>query len=266
MLNRCNSYSESDQTAPDLVALNDASFAPAPDAGSGQNAGQLITEALDLLRARLAPQRRLVHAGDVVCQAGAVFSNLYVLNSGFFKIVTSAPDGREQIAALKFRGDWLGFDGIANDAYKCHAVAMDTGEVWVIRYEALLAAAATSRALLRLLHQAMSREITHERESLMTVCTLRADARVAEFLRQWADALAMRGLRTDPIALRMTRAEIGSYLGMTLETVSRALTRLARDGVIEFASKGRRDVTIPNVAALATFVQRGVAQEAPLLQ
>src|SRR6185369_8127505 len=116
-----------------------------------------------------------------------------------------------------------------------------------------------------ILHEAMSREIGRDRDSLMSVCTLPADARVAEFLRYWADSLAKRGLRTDEIALRMTRAEIGNYLGMTLETVSRALSRLARDKVIGFASKGRRDVQIPSVAALSAFVQSCLSP-APMLQ
>jgi len=97
------------------------------------------------------------------------------------------------------------------------------------------------------------------------LCTLPADARVAEFLRHWADSLAKRGMRTDQITLRMTRAEIGNYLGMTLETVSRALSKLARDKVIGFAEKGRRDVHIPDVRALSAFVQRCVAPS-PTLQ
>ncbi|WP_374679212.1 helix-turn-helix domain-containing protein, partial [Piscinibacter sp.] len=64
-----------------------------------------------------------------------------------------------------------------------------------------------------------------------------------------------RGLRTDQITLRMTRAEIGNYLGMTLETVSRALSRLARTDVIRFAEKGRREIQIPKVEALERFIQ-----------
>ena len=111
----------------------------------------------------------------------------------------------------------------------------------------------------------MSREIARDRDSLMSVCTLPADARVAEFLRYWAESLASRGMRTDQITLRMTRAEIGNYLGMTLETVSRALSKLARDKVIGFAEKGRRDVHIPDVGALSAFVQRCLAP-APTLQ
>ena len=239
--------------------------APQIDTSVNQRASQRIAEILKLLSTTLAPQRRLVHAGEVIYQAGERFGNLYILNSGFFKIVTLSPDGREQVVGLKFRGDWLGFDGIAHGSYSCDAVAMDTGEVWTIRYDALLAACANERELLTVLHEAMSREIAHDRDSLMSVCTLPADARVAEFLRYWAESLAKRGLRTDEIALRMTRAEIGNYLGMTLETVSRALSRLARDKVIAFASKGRRDVQIPSIAALSAFVQRCLAP-APTLQ
>jgi len=235
------------------------------DIDANQRAGQHIADTLKLLSSKLAPQRHLVHAGEMLYQAGERFDNLYIMNSGFFKIVTLSPDGREQVVGLKFRGDWLGFDGIAEGHYSCDAVAMDTGEVWVIRYEALLAACTNNRELLTVLHEAMSREIGRDRDSLMSVCTLPADARVAEFLRYWAESLAKRGLRTDQIALRMTRAEIGNYLGMTLETVSRALSRLARDKVIGFASKGRRDVHIPNVQALSAFVQRCLSP-APTLQ
>ena len=224
--------------------------------GDEQRAAQDIADTLKLLQDELAPQRRVVRAGDVIYRAGERFDRLYVLNSGFVKVVSLSADGREQVVGLKFRGDWLGFDGIASTQYLCDAVAMDTGEVWVIRYDALLAACAIESTLLRALHAAMSCEIASDRVSLLSLCTLPADARVAEFLRLWADALARRGLRTDQITLRMTRAEIGNYLGMTLETVSRALSKLARENVIVFPEKGRRDVRIPDVQALSTFVQR----------
>ena len=231
------------------------------DASSSRN----IAETLVMLDEALAPQRRVVHAGDVIYQSGERFGTLYILNSGFFKVVNLSADGREQVVGLKFRGDWLGFDGIARRQYSCDAIAMDTGEVWAIPYEALMAACAEQAALLTVLHEAMSREIAHDRDSLMSVCTLPADARVADFLRYWAESLADRGMRTDQFTLRMTRAEIGNYLGMTLETVSRALSRLARDKVIAFTEKGRRDVTIPDVKALSAFVQRCLAPR-PTLQ
>ena len=238
---------------------------PNRDDSADHRASLRMVDMLKLLNDTLQPQRRVVRAGDVIYQAGSRFGNLYVLNSGFVKIVSMSADGREQVVSLKFRSDWLGFDGIANGEYSCDAIAMDTGEVWTIRYDTLLAACIETPALLTTLHEAMSREIGHDRESLMSVCTLPADARVAEFLRHWAESLARRGLRTDQITLRMTRAEIGNYLGMTLESVSRALSKLARGNFIAFAEKGRRDVQIPDVNALTTFVQNCLSP-APTLQ
>ncbi len=222
-------------------------------------AHECTTDTLKRLAAQLHPQRRVVHTGEVIYRAGERFENLYVLNAGFYKIVNLSADGREQVVGLKFRGDWLGFEGIGSGSYGCDAVAMDTGEIWVVPYDVFMAACKANPSLLQVLHAAMSREIANDRDSLMSVCTLPADARVADFLRYWAESLAERGMRTDQITLRMTRAEIGNYLGMTLETVSRALSRLARDKVIGFAEKGRRDVQIPDVGALSAFVQRCLA-------
>jgi CRP/FNR family transcriptional regulator len=224
-----------------------------------------IAETLGLLRDVLQPQRRTIHAGDVIYRAGEPCSRLYILNSGFFKLVGITADGREQVLGLKFRGDWLGFDGIAGGRHACDAVAMDTGEIWAFSYDALLAACATTPDLMRAMHEAMSRELGKDRESIMSVCTLPADARVAEFLRSWAESLAGRGLRTDQFTLRMSRAEIGNYLGMTLETVSRALSRLARTGLIQFAQKGRRDISIPAVEGLAAFVQSCLSPQPQLV-
>lgn len=227
-----------------------------------QQAARRIAQQLGLLEEHVPLQRRVVRAGDVIYQGGQRFECLYVLNSGFAKIVNLAADGREQVVGLHFKGDWLGLDGIADGHYGCDAVAMDTGEVWAIRYDALLQASRTQPALLTLLHEAMSREIGRDRDSMLSLCTLPADARVADFLRNFADALARRGLRTDQITLRMTRAEIGNYLGMTLETVSRALSRLAKGDVIRFNERGRRDIQIPQVEALTAFIQRSTAPAA----
>ncbi len=223
---------------------------------SNLSAAERIAGMLQLLHDSVAIQRRVVHAGDSVCQAGQRFQHLYVVNSGFFKLVNLSDEGREQMVGLHFKGDWLGFDGIATGQYGCDAVAMDTGEVWAIRYDALLQASIAKPALLAALHQAMSRELARDHDSMLSLCTLPADARVAGFLRYWADAVAQRGLRTDQITLRMTRAEIGNYLGMTLETVSRALSRMARGDVIRFNEKCRRDIHIPRVEALTAYMQR----------
>jgi len=204
--------------------------------------------------------RRGVRAGDAIYEGGTPFGHLYLVNSGQFKTVNFTADGRGHVVGLHFRGDWLGFDGIADARYGCDAVALDTGEVWSVRYSDLLAAGTGSPELMRLLHAAMSRQIGRGCDCLLSLGTLPADARVADFIKDWANSLAARGLRTDQITLHMTRAEIGNYLGMTLETVSRALRRLAQCGVIRFDEKGRRDLTIPSLAALDGFIRGALEQ------
>lgn len=224
-----------------------------------------IAEALALLQDSVHVTRRVLHRGDRIYQIGQRFDELHVVNVGFVKTVNLAADGREQVVALHFKGDWLGFDGIARGRYGCDAIAMDTTEVWTLRYEALLAACAGRPELARLLHSAMSREITRDRDSMLSLCTLSADARVADFLRYWAESLAQRGFRTDQITLRMTRAEIGNYLGMTLESVSRALSRLSKLGLVGFGDGARRDVSIPDLEALHDFVVRSAGTSRAML-
>jgi len=225
------------------------------------DAARQISETLELLREHVPLKRRVVHCGERLFRAGDSFTTLYVLNTGFIKLVNSADDGREQVVGLYFKGDWLGFDGIAQGRHGCDAVACDTGEAWSFRYEDLLSAFARERRLMGLFHAAMSREIRRDRDSMLAMATLPADARVADFLRYWADTLAERGLRNDLITLRLTRAEIGNYLGMTLESVSRALSRLSRQALIRFPEKGRRDIEIPELGALRGFVAHCVAAE-----
>ena len=244
--------------------------APAAPAAPAPVRADAASKLIELLERQLQPQRRTLRAGEAVCRASDRFTHLHIVHSGCFKVVSMACDGREKLVAVRFKGDWLGFDGLADGRHDCDAIAMDTGSVLSIRYDELLGAGMREPALLTAFHAAMSRELARDRSSLMSLCTLPSDARVAEFLRDWADSLASRGLRTDRITLRMTRAEIGNYLGMTLESVSRALSRLAREQVISFAEKGRREVQIPDVDALARFVERSSApsraQPMPTLQ
>ncbi len=223
-------------------------------------AAQRIGRSLDLLR-QLPITRRVVRAGEFVYRAGEPLECLHVIHFGCVKTVNLAPDGREQVVGVHFKGDWLGFDAIAVGRQGCDVVAMDVSEVWCIRYATLLKACAEHPSVLAMVHSAMSREISRDREAMLSLCTLPADARVADFLRGWADALAERGMRTDQITIHMSRAEIGNYLGMKLETVSRALSRLAREKVIAFSGTGRRDLYIPDVGALIEFVQRSLGGE-----
>jgi CRP/FNR family transcriptional regulator len=212
-------------------------------------------ESLVLIERHLAFERRKVNCGDYAYQYGQNFDALYLVSSGIFKIVNLAADGRQQPAGVYFKGEWLGFDGIPTGSHVCSAIALDIGEVWLVRYEALLTVCAKEPLLMRLLMAAISAQLVRHRNAAMAMGTLSADARVADFLLQWTHALAERGLRTDQINVNMSRADIGNYIGLRVESVSRSLSKLAQCGIIQFNEKRRRDICIPHIEALRDFIQ-----------
>lgn len=226
----------------------------------------LWRESLALVERFMTFERHTLRAGEQVYQCSQSFDTLYLVNSGLFKIINLTPDGRQQTTGLYFKGDWLGFDGIPSGRYACSAVALDRSEVWVIRYDALLEASAKQPVLMRLVLAALSAQLAHNRDVTMSMGTLAADARVADFLLQWANALSERGMRTDQINVHMSRADMGNYLGLRVESVSRALSRLARAGVIEFNERARRDISVPNLTALRDYIQKSADSASPLLQ
>jgi CRP/FNR family transcriptional regulator len=230
-----------------------------PSATAAHSPSIACRETLALIERHLPFLRRTVQAGCRVQRAGETFRSLHVVNSGVAKLVNLAPDGRAQVVGLHFKGDWIGFDGIATGRCACDAVAMDTSDVWSVPYTAVVDAAATLPALLRSLHVAMSGQLARERAWRLAHATLASEARVADFVCAWAGSLAARQMRTDTISLRMTRMEIGTYLGMTHETVSRAFTRLERLGLLSFESPGRRRLHIADLDALASFVRQAIS-------
>lgn len=220
-------------------------------AGSARDIGATIKQ----LDRHVRLERRLVRAGDVLYSAGMRFTSLHIPDSGFFKVMNLTVDGYEQVVGLHLRGDWLGLDGIAERRYGCSAIALDVGEIWSLRYADLLAASEREPAVLSPVLEAMSHRICRDHELMRALEKLPADIRVADFLHGWAGLLAERGLRTDSIILPLTRTEIGSYLGLTLESVSRAFSKLERADVIRIDSRYRRNIEIPKLSALSGFAR-----------
>jgi len=218
-----------------------------------------IAAALDQISDALAPRRRIMRGGERLFHMGAPLQQVHVLNSGMFKLVGMSSDGRDQIVAFRFRGDWIGLGDIESGHYSCDAVALDTCEVWSVGYAELLEACGQRPALLKQALEAMSGEILRERAAALSAYTLPADARMAEFLHRWVVALSRRGLRADQLNLPLSRAEIGNHLGMTLETASRALSRLAQSGVIRIDEKSRREITVPDASRLDGYVRQRLA-------
>lgn len=178
-----------------------------------------------------------VKRGSTLYRSGEAFSNLYAVRSGSLKTVLTHRDGREQVTGIHLAGEALGLDGISDDTHTCNAIALEDSSVCIIPYDALKALCRETGAMQHRLHKLMGEQIVRETSQMMLLGSLNAEERVATFLLDVSERHAKRGYSPSEFHLRMTREEMGSYLGMTLETVSRMLSRFQKRGIIEMEGK-----------------------------
>lgn len=178
-------------------------------------------------------KRRRVKQGEHLFSSGDVFTSLYAIRTGFFKTSVSSEDGREQVTGFQMAGEIIGMDGIVSDHHNCNAIALEDAEVCVMPFSDIENLSRELPALQRHVHKIMSREIVRENSVMMLLGNMRAEERLAAFLLNLVQRLHARGLSQSELVLRMTREEIGSYLGLKLETVSRAFSKFSEDGIIE---------------------------------
>lgn len=180
---------------------------------------------------------RRVQRRQLLFCAGQSFGNLFSVRSGFFKTVVYTQDGREHVTGFQMPGDLLGLDGVGLNCYSSEAEALETSEVCVIPFERV-SSFALDRPLLHLhLLKAMAREIVKDQAVILMLAGMNANERVATFLVDLLHRSGVRGWSGSETVLRMSRQEIGSYLGLTLETVSRALSLLSSQGLISIQSR-----------------------------
>lgn len=181
--------------------------------------------------------RRRVKRGEHVYRAGDRFSSIYAVRSGFFKTVHTLEDGREQVAGFHMAGEIMGMDGIGPEVHVLNAVALEDSEVCIIPYSRLQSLGDEMPELRHQFHKVMSREIVREHGVMLLLGTMRAEERLAAFLLNLSQRFAARGYSPSEFNLRMTRDEIGSHLGLKLETVSRAFSHFQEEGVISVQLK-----------------------------
>ena len=196
----------------------------------------LTPEELDQLDS-LVNVRRKLKRGDTLYRAGEAFDALYAVRSGFFKSRVTYEDGRDQVTGFSMAGEILGMDGIGHGTHNCDAIALEDSEVCSIPYARLEELSREISSLQRHFHKLMSREIVRESGVMMLLGAMRAEERIAAFLLNLSQRLNARGYSPLEFHLRMTREEIGSYLGLKLETVSRAFSKFDKDGLIEVEKK-----------------------------
>lgn len=178
-------------------------------------------------------KRRRVKQGEQLFASGDTFTSLYAIRTGFFKTCVTSEDGREQVTGFQMAGEIIGMDGIVSDHHNCNAVALEDAEVCVMPFAMVEDLSRELPMLQRHVHKIMSREIVRENGVMMLLGNMRAEERLAAFLLNLVQRLHARGLSQSELVLRMTREEIGSYLGLKLETVSRAFSKFSEEGIIE---------------------------------
>lgn len=187
---------------------------------------------LEYVERRLVATRRKVPRGGRLYTAGDRFDALYAVWIGFFKTCLSTADGREQVTGFHMGGELLGLDGIDQGRYELDAIALEDSQVCLIPFGQLESLANEVPSLQLQLHRVMSREIVRTQSSMLVLGSMFAEERLAAFLLNLLHRLQARGFSSTMFTLRMTREEIGSYLGLSLETVSRCFTKLQNQGLL----------------------------------
>ncbi len=199
----------------------------------------------------LVATRRKIKKGTTLFSNGDKFTSLYAIRTGFFKTSLASEDGRDQVTGFQMAGEIIGLDGIVNDQHSCDAIALEDAEVCVMPFERIEELSREISALQRHVHKILSREIVRENGVMLLLGSMRAEERLAAFLLNLVQRLHARGFSQSELVLRMTREEIGSYLGLKLETVSRTFSKFVEDGFVEVK---QRHVRILNTDGLKDIV------------
>lgn len=204
----------------------------------------LSTEGLESLVAGLPLQRRRLRPKQYVFRTGQHRHSLFLIHAGFFKTCVLSEDGREKITGFRLRGDLLGMDALDLPSYACDAISLDVGEIWELPYVQLRDSLPEFQQRLA---GVLASEIRRDWGWMLAIGTLSAEQRVIAFLLDLATRLEDLGFSARHLMLRMTRADLGNFLALQLETVTRALSHLQVLGLIGVE---RRQISIRDPAGL----------------
>ena len=182
-------------------------------------------------------RKRPFHKGDKIFTDGQEMHALFAIRSGTFKTFTVNEQGEEQITGFHLAGDLLGFDAIADSEHKSFAQALETSMICEIPYNNLDKLSNTMPKLKKQVLRLMSNEIRTDQEMLTLLNRKNAEQRVATFLVNLSNRYHDRGLSSSEFRLTMTRSDIGNYIGLTVETISRLLNRFHKNGLIKVDGK-----------------------------
>jgi CRP/FNR family transcriptional regulator len=211
--------------------------------------GGVCAEDLDRVE-NIVYARRRMKRGESLFAAGDEFKTVYAIRSGFFKTSVVDGEGREQVTGFFMGGELLGMEGIGSGRCNGTAMALEDSEVCVMPFALIEQMAHEVPSLQRHLHAVLAREIVRDHGVMMLLGSMRAEERLAAFLINLSKRFVRRGYSASDFHLRMTRDEIGSYLGLKLETVSRLFSQFQKDALIEVEQKHVRILDIAGLERL----------------
>lgn len=182
-------------------------------------------------------QSRRLKRGEYLFRAGEAFKSMYAIRTGFFKTSISSHDGREQVTGFQMSGELLGLDGVSANAHSCDAIALEDAEVCELPFNRMESLGRDIPSLQRHFFRLMSREIVRDQSVMLLLGNMKAEERLAAFLLNLSQRFSTRGFAANDFILRMSREEIGSYLGLKLETVSRTLSKFQAQGWLKVEHK-----------------------------
>jgi CRP/FNR family transcriptional regulator len=193
--------------------------------------------------------RRRVKEGEVLYRAGQNFQYIYAVRSGTFKSSLTLKDGREQVTGFQMAGELMGLDGLAEGRYASSAIALEDAEICAIPYSRLSELAAGTPDMLHVISRLMSREIVREHSLMMLLGSMNAEERLSVFLLNLSRRMKERGFSATEFHLRMSRAEIASYLGLKVETISRTFSLFQQQGMLVVDKKHVRILDLERLAS-----------------
>lgn len=199
-------------------------------------------------------QSRRIKKGEYLFRSSETFVSLFAVRTGFFKTELASADGREQVTGFFMSGELIGLDGISSGRHTCDAVALEDSDVCELPFELMEELGKEIPSIHRHFLRLMSREIVRDQNVMLLLGNMKADERLAAFLLNLANRLHARGFSASDFILRMSREEIGSYLGLKLETVSRMLSKFHQNGWITVDHK---HIHIANPQKLQELVNGG---------
>lgn len=205
---------------------------------------------------RIVRRNRPLHRGDHLFREGDRFTSLYVVKTGSVKTYAPSEDGGEQVLGFHLLGELIGLDAIAKNSHHCSAKVLETSAVCEIPFEDLEELSSSIPSLQHQIYRLLSSEIGHDEDMLTLLGKKNAEERLAAFLLSLSERFKRRGFSASDFYLSMSRHEIGNYLGLAVETVSRLFTRFLDKGLVKVERKHIQLLDIERLHCVAQGEQR----------